>query len=66
MWKEQRNGKWRYFERYEDPLTGKQRKVSVTLDRKSDKKAGQMLNALIEEKMRNTSEDYMIKDVVTL
>ena len=34
MWVEElSNGKFRYAERYLDPLTGKQKKVSVTLDK---------------------------------
>lgn len=34
MWSEKLpSGKVRFVERYEDPLTGKQKKVSVTMDR---------------------------------
>jgi len=64
MWSEQRDNKWRYFERYTDPITGKQRKVSITLDRKSDKKASAMLQTLIDEKTQAASDDYTIEQAV--
>lgn len=36
MWIEDlANGKYKYFERYRDPLTEKLKKVSVTLDKKT-------------------------------
>ena len=48
MWVEQlQNGKYKYVERYTDYLTGKSKKVSITLagnDRKSQKLAIQLLN----------------------
>lgn len=47
MWVEQlQNGKYKYVERYTDYLTGKSKKVSITLagnDRKSQKLASQLL-----------------------
>ena len=52
MWVEQlQNGKYKYVERYTDYLTGKSKKVSITLagnDRKSQKLAIQLLNNKIE------------------
>lgn len=47
MWIEElANGKFKYIERYTDPLTNKYKKVSVTLDKNSSqaqKKAGLIL-----------------------
>ena len=65
MWKEQRNGKCRYSERYSDPLTGKLRKVSVTLDRKSDKKAYELLQAKIKDATR-PSGAYTLRQAADL
>lgn len=52
MWIEElENGKYKYVERYTDYLTGKIKKVSVTLpgnDRKSNKLATQLLNDKID------------------
>lgn len=39
MWMEKRNGKYRYSERYVDYLTGKTKRLSVTLSKKNDKLA---------------------------
>ena len=54
MWVEQLpSGKYRMVERYTDPMTGKQKKVSVTTDRNtpaSRKSAMQALNEKIEKK----------------
>ena len=61
MWTEQRNGKYRYFERYTDPLSGKLRKVSVTLPKKNDKKATKMLSEMISEKTKSLG-DYTLGD----
>ena len=52
MWTEERNGKMRYFERYTDPRSGKTRRISVTLDKKADKKAYTLLQAKIKELTR--------------
>lgn len=65
MWAEQRNGKWRYFERYKDPVSDSLRRVSVTLDRKSDKKAAQMLAELIEKKTRRAG-DYTLNQAIEM
>lgn len=50
MWIEERNGKYKFSERYEDYLTGKIKKVSVTLDKntaQSRKTAQKLLNERI-------------------
>ena len=52
MWIEERDGKFRFFERYTDPLTLKVKKVSVTLDKNtaaSRKLALDELNRKIEK-----------------
>lgn len=56
MWCEQLpSGKVRYVERYEHPLTGKQLKVSVTLDK--DTKSNQKLaQAALQDKIREKIE----------
>ena len=60
MWLEQRNGKYRYSERYKDPLSGKLRKVSVTLDRKADKRAYELLAEMVQERTR--TGDYTLRE----
>jgi integrase len=52
------NGKYKYFERYRDPLTEKLKKVSVTLDKKTpraQKVAQAELLEKIESKINNSS-----------
>lgn len=55
MWIEELpNGKFKYIERYTDPLTKKYKKVSVTLDKNSNqaqKKANLILQEKIEDKL---------------
>lgn len=65
MWYEERNGKIRYFERYTDPLTGQIHRVSITLPRKSDIKALQLLNEKIAEKT-NSYDNCTLKRAVDL
>ena len=51
MWIEERCGKYRYSERYKDPMTGKTKKVSVTLEKNTAsarKKASAMLQKMID------------------
>lgn len=60
MWVEQRKSKWRYSERYTDPLSGKKRYVSVTLTKKNDTKAAKILAEKISEKTR--AGDYTLKE----
>ena len=52
MWKQERDGKIRYFERYKDPRSGRQKTVSVTLEKKADKKAFSLLQARIKDLTR--------------
>ena len=63
MWMEQiAEKKFKYFERYEHPLTGKQRKVSVTLNSKSNqakKEAALLLQQKIDGKIMKLSENNM-------
>ena len=70
MWIEKRsNGKYRYCERYKDPVTGKDRKVSITLTSNSNiakNKAVQELNKLIQNKSKEKRplKSATFKDVV--
>lgn len=54
MWIEkQKNGKFKHVEQYEDYMTGKQKRVSVTLDKKTaaaKKIAAETLMRMIEER----------------
>lgn len=45
MWKQQRDKKYRFFEQYKDPLTNKQKTVSVTMndDKKKTAKQAQII-----------------------
>lgn len=58
MWSEKLpNGKFRFAERYTDPLTGKQKKVSITLDKDTAvtrKRAQVVLNDKIDAKIDNS------------
>lgn len=56
MYIKERNGKYRYFQSYKDPLTEKKKTVSVTLDSKSraaQKKARIMLTERINDRLNN-------------
>lgn len=56
MWIEKlKNGKYRYAERYLDPFTGKQKKVSVTLE-KNTAQAKKLAQASLSAKIQNTLE----------
>lgn len=61
MWIEPlKNGKFRVVERYEDPLTGKERKVSVTIERNTAparKAAQKALEDKIQKKQHVTTAD---------
>lgn len=65
MWKQERDGKIRYFERYKDPRSGRQKTVSVTLEKKADKKAAKMLQDLIHDATL-TVGDYTLSEVIRL
>ncbi len=60
MWVEQtKEGKFKFVERYTDYLTGKQKKVSVTLDKntaQTRKLAQASLNAKIFDRLKGTSQ----------
>lgn len=59
MWKEERSGKVRYLDRYTNPLTGKIHRVSVTLEKKNDRLAGELLTAKINEELNRYTHDDM-------
>lgn len=63
MWIEERNGKYRFFERYNDPITGKTKRVSCTLDRNtaaSRKKAAAILQRKIDDGCANAAVPQLI------
>ena len=71
MWIEElKNGKYKFVERYEDYLTGKTRKVSVTLDKNtttSRKQAQAALTAKIEKALKKDyapAKDITLNDLV--
>lgn len=70
MWVEElSNGKFRYAERYLDPLTGKQKKVSVTLDKNTKqmhKLATSILSQKIAEKHLPTERKITLAEVIEL
>ncbi|HJB15241.1 MAG TPA: site-specific integrase [Candidatus Blautia excrementipullorum] len=56
MWVEEtKQGKYKYIERFTDPLTGKYRRVSIVLD-KNTRQAQKQAQAALQEKMRVSSE----------
>ncbi|EKE4958909.1 site-specific integrase, partial [Enterococcus faecalis] len=56
MWIEELpNGKFKYFERYKDPYTEKYRRVSVTLNSKSNQAKKQAMMEL-QDKINNRME----------
>ena len=69
MWTEEtKNGKIRYVERYEDFLTGRQKKVSVVFDKdtaRNRKEAQKELQRRIEQQQSGKPEkEYTLKDLV--
>ena len=69
MWVEElENGKYRAVERYTDYLTGKQKKVSITIEKntaKSRKDAQRTLDARIAEKCKSAeNHEYTLKELV--
>ena len=60
MWVEELpNGKFKYFERYKDPLTEKWKKVSITLEkcnRQAEKKAQAYLQEKIDKKLSSKGD----------
>ena len=69
MWSEKmKNGKVRFVERYEDPLTGKSKKVSVVMDKDTAayrKQATDILRCRIDDAVSSTSA-YVKHDDLTL
>lgn len=67
MWVEKnKSGSYKYSERYKDPLTGKLKKVTVSLDKNNKftaKKAQMILEAKIQKRLQ---EDGKVKQGVTL
>ncbi len=60
MWVEkQKNGHYKYCDRYTDPLTGKTKKVSVTMEKKT-KQAERIARELLNQKM-NDQPDLLPK-----
>ena len=71
MWSEEYKGKARFFERYEDPMTGKLHRVSCILDKdtkKNRKLAQEILADKIREKTYSSSapEEMPLKELVEL
>lgn len=69
MWIEELpNGKYKYVERYEDPLTGKTRKVSLTSTKKNNRVEKEMTKRLLkkieQKKSRNVIEDITFQQLV--
>lgn len=60
MYIKERNGKFRYFQSYKDPLTERKKTVSVTLDSKSraaQKRARTILTEKINQNLNRNDED---------
>ena len=51
MWMEERNGRYRFVEQYIDPYTEKRKRVSVTLNSKSNQ-AKKQAKTLLDQKIR--------------
>lgn len=66
MWIEELpNGKYKYVERYEDPLTGKQKKVSLTHTKKNNRVEKEMLLKL-QEKIQKKLDLKDVDSKITL
>lgn len=52
MWVEKRDNKYRFFERYQDPMTLDTKRVSVTLD-KDDRKTRKLAEQILNDKIDN-------------
>lgn len=70
MWVEEtKKGKYKYIERYTDPLTGKYRRVSIVLDKdtaQSRKTAQRALNAKIDQAMMPQETKITLAELVDL
>lgn len=64
MWIEElKNGKYKFVERYEDPLTGKSKKVSITLEKKTKKMQEQALLMLQDKITKDLHKTNPTKDM---
>jgi integrase len=65
MWVEQtKTGKWKYTERYTDPLTGRQKRVSITLDKNtasSQKNAAQAISVRISKALEGRENSITLR-----
>lgn len=52
MWVQERNGKYRFMERYKDPMTGKTKYVSVTMD-KNTNSSKKIAQDILNKKINN-------------
>ena len=52
MWSEQRDKKTRFFERYKDPMTGKTKIASITLEGKDTAKNRKIAQEVLGEKIK--------------
>ena len=67
MWVEKLdNGKYKYIERYEDYLTGKMRRVSVTLEKNTASARKQAQTALAAKIEKALARDVIVKKDITL
>lgn len=75
MWIEELdNGKFKYFERYKDPITQKWKRVSITATKRNNRVEKQMarqliqkiedkINQAVEEEKKDTPDDVLFKDL---
>ena len=65
MWCEKNGLKYKYCERYHDPKTGRLKKVSITLKKKSDKRAYALLMDKIAQKTKKLG-DYTLRETADI
>lgn len=65
MWIEERNGKFKFSERYEDYMTGKTKKVSVTME-KNTVQTRKTAQRLLNERILELQEGEVVKKDITL
>ena len=70
MWVEEtKQGKYKYIERFTDPLTGKYRRVSIVLDkntRQAQKQAQAALQERIQEAMEPQKNNITLEKLIKL
>ncbi len=64
MWMEERNGRYRFVEQYIDPYTEKRKRVSVTLNSKSNQ-AKKQAKTLLDQKIRTKINSGATDDLIT-